>query len=141
MIDFLTSMLKVAKIPYSENEPLAPKSTFKVGGTARLFISPQNPEQFERILAAIRTTELPFFVTGGGSNVVFPDGTYEGVIISTQGIKEIFFDSDETSPDGEALVTCQCGVPIAAFVDFCTRKNLSGAEQFAGLPGTIGGAV
>ena len=143
MIDFLTSMLKVAKIPYKENEALAPKSTFKVGGTARLFISPQNPDQFERILAAIRTTELPFFVTGGGSNVVFPDGTYEGVIISTQGIKEIFFDPDDTAADGpdSALVTCQCGVPMAAFVDFCTRKNLTGAEQFAGLPGTVGGAV
>ena len=141
MIDFLTSMLKVAKIPYSENEPLAPKSTFKVGGTARLFITPETPEQLESVISASRSSELPFFVTGGGSNIVFPDGTYEGTIISTQGIKEIFYDSDETSPDGEALVTCQCGVPVAAFVDFCTRKNLSGAEQFAGLPGTIGGAV
>ena len=143
MIDFLTSMLKVAKIPYSENEPLAPKSTFKVGGNARLFVAPQTPEQFESILGAIRSTDLPFFVTGGGSNVVFPDGTYEGTIISTQGIKEIFYDSDETAPDdpASALITCQCGVPMAAFVDFCTRKNLRGAEQFAGLPGTVGGAV
>ena len=143
MIDFLTSMLKVAKIPYSENETLASKSTFKVGGTARLFVTPQTPEQFESILGAVRSTDLPFFVTGGGSNVVFPDGTYEGTIISTQGIKEIFYDSDETTPDSpdSALVTCQCGVPMAAFVDFCTRKNLTGAEQFAGLPGTVGGAV
>ena len=141
MIDFLTSMLKVAKIPYSENEPLAPKSTFKVGGTAKLFISPQSAEQLESVLGAVRSSDLPFFVTGSGSNVVFPDGTYEGAIISTQGIKEIFYDSDETTPDGQALVTCQCGVPMAAFVDFCTKKNLSGAEQFAGLPGTVGGAV
>ena len=143
MIDFLTSMLKVAKIPYSENEPLAPKSTFKVGGNARLFVTPQTPEQLERVLGAVRSTDLPFFVTGGGSNVVFPDGTYAGTIISTQGIKEIFYDSDETAPDSpdSALVTCQCGVPMAAFVDFCTRKNLRGAEQFAGLPGTVGGAV
>ncbi len=143
MIDFLTSMLKIAKIPYSENEPLAPKSTFKVGGNARLFVTPQTPEQLERVLGAVRSTDLHFFVTGGGSNVVFPDGPYEGTIISTQGIKEIFYDSDETTPDSpdSALVTCQCGVPMAAFVDFCTRKNLSGAEQFAGLPGTVGGAV
>ena len=134
-------MLKTAKIPYKENEPLAPKSTFKVGGTARLFITPETPEQLESVISASRSAELPFFVTGGASNVVYPDGTYEGAIISTQGIKEIFYDSDETTPDGEALVTCQCGVPVAAFVDFCTRKNLSGAEQFAGLPGTVGGAV
>ncbi len=134
-------MLKVAKIPYTENEPLASKSTFKVGGKARLFITPQTPDQLEAAISAARSSELPFFVTGGASNVVYPDGTYEGAIISTQQIKEIFYDPDETTPDGTVLVTCQCGVPMAAFVDFCTKKNLSGAEQFAGLPGTVGGAV
>lgn len=134
-------MLKTAKIPYKENEPLAPKSTFKVGGTARLFITPETPQQLEAVISAARSAELSFFVTGGASNVVYPDGTYEGAIISTQQIKEIFYDSDETTPDGSVLVTCQCGVPMAAFVDFCTKKNLSGAEQFAGLPGTVGGAV
>lgn len=143
MFDFLASMLKVAKIPFTENEALAPKSTFKVGGTARLFITPQTPEQLESTISAVRSAELPYFVTGGASNVVYPDGSYEGAIISTQSIKEIIFDSDETASDdaNSALVTCQCGVPMAAFVDFCTRKNLSGAEQFAGLPGTVGGAV
>lgn len=141
MIDFLTSMLNIAKIPYKENEPLAQKSTFKVGGKARLYLSPETPEQLESAIGALQSSELPFFVTGGASNVVFPDGIYEGAVISTQGIKEIFYDSDETASDGSALVSCQCGVPMAAFVDFCTKKSLSGAEQFAGLPGTVGGAV
>ena len=141
MFDFLTSMLKVAKIPYTENEPLAPKSTFKVGGSARVYICPQTVEQLESSISALRSSELPYFVTGGASNVVYPDGTYEGAIINTQAVKEIFYDPDETAPDGSALITCQCGVPMAAFVDFCTKKNLSGAEQFAGLPGTVGGAV
>ena len=134
-------MLKTAKIPFKENEALAPKSTFKVGGTARLFIMPQSPEQFESVLSAVRGAEVPYFVTGGASNVVYPDGSYEGAIISTQAIKEIFYDPDEITSDGSVLVTCQCGVPMAAFVDFCTKKNLTGAEQFAGLPGTVGGAV
>ena len=136
-------MLKIAKIPFTENEALAPKSTFKVGGKARLFITPQTPEQLESTISAVRSAALPYFVTGGASNVVYPDGTYEGAIISTQAIKEIIYDPDEKAPDcpDSALVTCQCGLPMAAFVDFCTRKNLSGAEQFAGLPGTVGGAV
>ncbi len=143
MFDFLASMLKVTKIPFTENEPLAPKSTFKVGGTARLYICPQTAEQLESSISAVRSAELPYFVTGGASNVVYPDGTYEGVIINTQAIKEIIYDPDEAAPDSpdSALVTCQCGLPMAAFVDFCTRKNLSGVEQFAGLPGTVGGAV
>ena len=141
MFDFLAYMLKVAKIPYTENEALAPKSTFKVGGKARLYITPQNPEELESTIAAVHSAEIPFFLTGGASNVVYPDGIYEGAIISTQEIKEIFYDPDEVTEDGSVLVTCQCGLPMAAFVDFCTRKNLTGAEQFAGLPGTVGGAV
>ncbi len=143
MFDFLASMLKVAKIPFSENEALAPKSTFKVGGRARLFITPQTQEQLEAAISALRSAELPYFVTGGASNVVYPDGIYEGAIISTQDIKEIIFDPDERAPENpdSVLVSCQCGLPMAAFVDFCSRKNLSGAEQFAGLPGTVGGAV
>lgn len=141
MIDFLASMLKVAKIPYTENQPLAQKSTFKVGGNARLFISPQSIQQFQDTLSAVLSAEIPYFVSGGASNLVYPDGIYEGAIISTQDIKEIFFESDNIQSDGQVLVTCQCGLPMAAFVDFCTKKNLSGAEQFAGLPGTVGGAV
>lgn len=141
MIDFLTSMLNIAKIPYKTNEPLAPKSTFKVGGNAELYITPQNIEQLESTISALRSSELPFFVSGGASNLVYPDGRYKGAIINTQAIKEIFYDPDEGTEDGSLLVTCQCGVTMAAFVDFCTRKNLTGAEQFAGLPGTVGGAV
>ncbi len=134
-------MLKMAKIPFTENEPLAPKSTFRIGGSARLYITPESPEQFESAVGAVRNADLPFFVTGGSSNVVFPDGQYNGAIISTKEIKEIYYDSSETLADGSVLVTCQAGVPMATFVDFCTKKNLTGAEQFAGLPGTVGGAV
>ena len=141
MIDFLTSMLNIAKIPYKTNEPLAPKSTFKVGGNAELYITPQNVEQLESSLSALHSAEIPYFLTGGASNVVYPDGEYQGAIISTQDIKEIYYEADEINPDGSVSVTCLCGVPMAALVDFCTKKNLSGAEQFAGLPGTVGGAV
>lgn len=140
MIDFLASMLKLAKIPFTQNEPLAQKSTFKIGGTSKLYITPQNPEQLESSINAVRNAEIPYFLIGGASNVVFPDGEFNGAIISTQNLKEIFYESN-TSTDNTALVTCQCGVPMAAFVDFCTKHNLSGAEQFAGLPGSVGGAV
>ncbi|MCR5062545.1 MAG: UDP-N-acetylmuramate dehydrogenase [Treponema sp.] len=140
MINFLASMLKMAKIPFTLDEPLAQKSTFKIGGTAKIFITPLNFEQFESSVDAVRNADIPYFVIGGASNVVFPDGEFSGAIISTQNLKEIFYESDAAS-DGIALVSCQCGVPMAAFVDFCTKHNLSGAEQFAGLPGSVGGAV
>ena len=83
MIDFLISMLKMSKIPFSENEPLAPKSTFRVGGQARIYITPQSIQQFASAVSALKNAEIPFFVTGGASNIVFPDGLYKGAILST----------------------------------------------------------
>ena len=141
MLSFLASSLRLAHIPFTQNEPLAPKSTFRVGGTAKLFVSPQNPQELCDVISAVRAAQVNYFILGGGSNLVFPDGEYNGVIVSTKDINQIFFDADANPQDGEALVTCQCGVPMATLVDFCTKKNLSGMEQFAGLPGSVGGAV
>lgn len=138
MIPFLCSMLRLAGIPFTQNEPLAQKSTFKIGGTAKIFITPETPEQFSSCISAVRNAEIPFFVIGGASNIVFPDGEYDGAIISTQNIKEITMEEID---DNKVQVTCGSGVPMATFVDFCTKHNISGAEQFAGLPGTVGGAV
>ncbi len=66
-----------------------------------------------------------------------------------QTLKGDFFAQSDCPPQGTThpqgnnlvLVTCQAGTPMSAFVSFCTKHNLSGAEEFAGLPGTVGGAV
>lgn len=140
---FLKSALQIAHINFKENEPLAPKTTFKVGGTTDLFLIPDNVEQFRSCIGAIAAAEIPYFILGGGSNVVFPDESFKGAVISTQKLNNIIMTDDSTSDikSNEVLVTCEAGTPTATFVNFCTNHNLSGAEQFAGLPGSIGGAV
>lgn len=151
MIDeFLLHSFDIAKIPYKKDFPLAQKSTFKIGNTADLFISPESPEQFQSVVAASKAADEKFFILGGGSNIVFPDQPYQGIIISTEKLNNILMTDDEIQPppgdcppqeNNLALVTCQAGTPMSAFVSFCTKHNLSGAEEFAGLPGTVGGAV
>lgn len=140
---FLTQSLQMAGIHFKENEPLASKTTFKVGNTADLFIIPQTIDEFRSAYCAIQSLETDFFILGGGSNVVFPDEPYSGIIISTQALNNILYSDDETPglADDEVLVTCLAGTPMATFVNFCTRHCLSGIQQFAGLPGTVGGAV
>lgn len=140
---FLKQGLSMAGIHYKENEPLASKSTFKVGNTADLFIVPDSVNSFCRAVSASKSQESKFFILGGGSNVVFPDTPYNGIIISTENLNNILVTDDEHDDisKNEVLVTCECGTTMAAFVNFCTKHNFSGAEQFAGLPGTIGGAV
>lgn len=140
---FLKSAFGMAKIACKENEPLAPKTTFKVGGNAALFVIPQNISQLQSAIGGAAASDLPFFVLGGGSNVVFPDGLFDSVVISTQELNNITMTDEQPKnlPPDSVLVTCQAGTPTATFVNFCTKHNLSGAQQFAGLPGTIGGAA
>lgn len=131
------------------NEPLANKSTFKVGGTADLFIKPINYYSFQIVLSVLLESKTKFFILGGGSNIVFPDH-YEGVIISTQSFAEIDYMEAENCPEdfgkielkpNQCLVTCFTGTSIASLVNFCTKNNIHGVEKFAGLPGTVGGAL
>lgn len=133
-----------------ENEPLAPKTTFKVGGAADLFIAPQNYYSFQIAMEELLRSEVRFFIMGGGSNVVFPDEGYKGAILSTCNFNDAaYYQPSNISPEfgkveikkGQTLITCFSGTPMAALVKFCTENTISGMEQFAGLPGSVGGAV
>jgi len=132
------------------NEPLANKTTFKIGGTAELFIMPENYKSFQIALDTLLATNTRFFILGGGSNLVFTDEIFKGVVLSTQNFADVDFfpleDCIDTfgpttlAPD-EVMVTCFSGSSMASLVKFCTKNNISGVEQFAGLPGSVGGAL
>ena len=136
----------------TENELLAPKSTFKIGGRARVYVAPDDYYSFQLTLRRIIADKLPFYITGGGSNLVFPDEGFDGIILSSQNFNDAMLlpkgdlpdDFDSPLPElgkDDVLVTCFAGTPMAAFVSFCKKNDLSGAEEFAGLPGTVGGAT
>lgn len=142
--DFLLHSFDIAKISYKKDLPLAPKSTFKVGSTADLFIAPISQEQLISVVSACIAAEEKFFILGGGSNIVFPDQPYHGIIISTENLNNILMTDDERPQnleENQILVSCQAGTPMSSLVNFCTKHNLSGMEEFAGLPGTVGGAL
>ncbi len=133
-----------------ENEPLGPKTTFKIGGPAELFIAPENFYSFQIALEALLKNNVRFFIMGGGSNIVFADEGFKGAVISTCNFNDTaYYPPSNISPQfgkitlakNEVLITCFSGTPMAAFVNFCTENSISGVEQFAGLPGTVGGAV
>ena len=86
--DFFKQSLIMAQLPFSTDEPLAQKSTFKVGSSAPHFVKPYTTELFRSAIGGATAAELPFFVLGGGSNVVFPDSPLEAVVISTQNLSE-----------------------------------------------------
>ena len=71
-----------------QNQPLAPKTTFKVGGPADLFIAPQNYYSFQIALDALLQNDVRFFIMGGGSNIVFADEGFRGAVICTSNFSD-----------------------------------------------------
>lgn len=132
----------INKTPYKgkilEHEDLSQRTTMKTGGTAALFLVPQDKKSFFIAIACLRSLGIPFFILGGGSNVIPPDGELEAVVVSTESLDKI----EILEADGkQMLVRCGAGTKTCDLVDFCTDNGLSGLESFAGLPGTAGGAA
>ena len=114
-------------------ESMANHTTFRIGGQAPLFIEPLDVCSLRFALSVFKTDDVPYFVLGGGSNIVVSDKGFEGAVISMNGICRI-------EADGE-YVASGAGASVSSVVSFCTEHTLSGLEAFAGLPGSAGGAV
>jgi len=117
-----------------EQEPLAEYSTWRVGGPARYFYQPADAEDLSEYLKSL-PDDLPLFWLGLGSNCLIRDGGFPGVVIHTQGSLAQLERLDEST------VKAQAGVSCAALARFCARQQLAGAEFWAGIPGTVGGAL
>jgi UDP-N-acetylmuramate dehydrogenase len=113
-------------------EPLAPRASFKIGGTARLFAEPADEES----LAFCLREFAPYVILGGGSNVLFPDGEFAKTVISTGALDSAAFREDGS----RIILTCGAGVTMERAVEAALSCGAVGLEYFAGLPGTVGGA-
>lgn len=119
-------------VQIQENVSLAAYTSLHVGGPARYFAPIKNDED---AVAAVRFAEenhLPFFVLGKGSNTIFPDTGYPGVLLHME-------DRSRTR-DGNTI-TAGSGVFMRQLVNFTHDHGLVGIEELAGIPGTVGGAV
>jgi len=119
------------------NVPLASHTTLRIGGPAAYFAEPESEEDLAKLLAWARREGLSFFILGNGSNVVFEDSGYEGLVISMRRFRNdlIKMDLDRSQ------VTVSAGVSLARLVRFCQESGLAGTEFLAQIPGTVGGAL
>lgn len=127
----LSSLIKGS---VSENAPLAPFSTFRIGGAAKIFVEPLSVEDVINIQRFILKHNLPFFILGNGSNVLISDEGWNGIVMNL----EAGFNNLQYS---DGIVTAGAGVKMATFVDFAIRNKRKGVEMLAGIPATIGGAI
>ena len=116
-----------------QNAPLAPLTTFKVGGPADWLVEARRADEVRRLLGAARDLGLPVTVLGGGSNVLIADAGLRGVVIRVHGGEVTHVDATHIRADG--------GVTINGLVRWTISHGVAGLEAWAGTPGTVGGAI
>ncbi len=130
--EVLESLFEILGPGLKRNEKLGPHTTFGIGGEADLFYLAGIPEGLIRAVQVATQSNIPFFVLGGGSNVLVSDSGFRGLVIEN--------GCDKISSNGKKMA-CQSGARLDDLVNLSGENSLSGMEFAAGIPGTIGGAV
>lgn len=116
------------------NEPLAKHTTFKIGGPAEYFVTPENEDQLKLVIKVCKESNIPYYIIGKGSNLLVGDKGYKGVII------QIYKNFDLIKID-KNIVTAGAGVMLSRLATQAAEHNLAGLQGECGIPGTLGGAV
>ena len=114
------------------NVPLAPHTTFKIGGSAKYFFIAKKTKDIVDAVAAAKSLKMPFFVLAGGSNILVSDKGFNGLVIKIQNTKYQIQDTK---------VYAEAGVDLPVLVRETGKRGLTGFEWAGGLPGSVGGAV
>ncbi|MBP7263222.1 MAG: UDP-N-acetylmuramate dehydrogenase [Spirochaetia bacterium] len=120
------------------DEPLARRTSFRIGGPADVFVLPRNTGALAAVMRAARDAGTPMAVLGGGANVLASDAGFRGVVVCTS-----LMDAVELVPSdaGSAILRAGAGAPVTALVRAALARGLAGIEFAAGLPGSAGGAA
>ncbi len=118
-----------------ENEKLDGHTTFRIGGRARYYLIPEAPGEVETARKFAKERGLPFFILGKGSNVLFSDEGYDGVVI------EIGSALGRMDISDEGTVTAGAGIALSRMASVLADAGWTGFEFAGGIPGTLGGAI
>ncbi len=121
-----------------EHIPLAPYTTFNIGGVARYFAVAKTVDDIKQSLDFARDKNITTFVLGGGSNVLIADEGFEGLALHI-ALKGDFKVSQQE--DGSVHISAQAGESWDVLVAYTVDEQLWGLENLSGIPGTVGGAV
>ena len=132
-------------IPHTENDPLSRRTSFRIGGPAALSVTPRNRSELVAALDICRSrgNGCPLMLLGRGSNVLFADEGYAGVVIRTTEVRRVVFDTTCGACEPNGLIYADCGASLSALAAACVTEGraLAGLAFAYGIPGSIGGAV
>jgi UDP-N-acetylmuramate--alanine ligase len=117
-------------------EPLATKTTLRVGGAARVYAEPASLEDLQTLLREAKSGGVEVFVLGRGSNLIVPDEGVEGIVLSLAHETWSKFE-----PSGEGRVWAGAGLRLKNLCGLAAKAGLVGFEFLEGIPGSVGGAL
>lgn len=133
-MDILGGLRKLVGNRLRIDEPLSRHTSLRIGGPASYFLELRNIEELTNVIEFSQKENLDFFILGEGTNVLFPDKTFSGLVIQLKGEFEKF------SIEGNQ-VTAGAGVKLNNLVEKLGKKGLTGLEFASGIPGSVGGAI
>jgi len=116
-------------------------STFRIGGPAKYFLRTSNKKELKKIIERVKKENIPFLVIGGGSNILFSDNGFDGLIIvyRAENLSKENFNIEKKEIGENVIVKVDTSIPLSFLIS--ELKNLSGLEWGVGIPGTLGGAI
>ncbi|MDQ2680800.1 MAG: UDP-N-acetylmuramate dehydrogenase [Candidatus Eremiobacteraeota bacterium] len=133
-----TDLLVVCGDNVAFDEPLAPLTSWKIGGNADASISVQNESQLEQILRFCLRRKMPWFVLGSGSNLLIGDGGMRGLVLRLGGD---FAKIAVSSEGGDVIVRAGASASMAALTAKAATAGAAGVGSLAGIPGSVGGSL
>ncbi len=115
------------------NEPIAPYTSFRIGGPADFYIEPKTPEALQSAVRLAKEFGIKTQIIGRGSNLLVSDAGYRGAILSTASLKELAV--------ADNVITVGAGVSLTSLAKFACDASLAGLSFVHGIPGSVGGAV
>ncbi len=117
----------------SEERPLAPLTTFRIGGPAQIFVEPQDVDELAEAMANLKKGGIPWRILGGGSNLLVADKGVRGAVVSLARLSAV--------RKRDRMLEVDAGARLIEVVRIAASAGLEGFENLAGIPGRVGGAV
>ena len=117
-----------------ENVPLAPLTSFGIGGPARYFVGAFDEETVFHAVQWAKQKNVGLFVLGGGSNLLVADAGFQGLVIKLR-----LHGIEWTNNNGKAIVAARAGENWDRLVESAVGRDLAGIECLSGIPGSVGG--
>jgi len=121
----------------AENQPLAPLTTFGIGGPARWFVEATTEGEIVEAVSWAHSRDIPLFILGGGSNLLVSDDGFDGLVVRI-ALAGMAVENLDGEP-GSRIYRCGAGENWDAFVERAAGDQCAGIECLAGIPGTVGG--